>query len=72
MAFGEAEDVEEVGAAPGVDALGIVAHRHDLVVGSRQQVHQIALELVGVLVFIHQYMLETALVLGADLGMFAQ
>ncbi len=72
MAFGELEDVLEMRAAPGVNALRIVSHHHDVAVARGQQIDQRALDFVGVLVFIHQDELEPALLLLADLGVFPQ
>ena len=59
-------------AAPGVDALGIVAHDHDVLVARGQQINQIALDFVGVLVFVHQDELEPALKFSADFAVFPQ
>ena len=54
-------------AAPGVDALRVIAHHHDVLMPRRQQVDQVALQLVRVLVFVHQDELEAPLVLLAHL-----
>ena len=66
MPFGKLHDVLEVRSAPRVDALGVVAHHHDVVMPRPQQVDQLGLQLVCVLVFIHQYELEPALILFGD------
>ena len=72
MALGEFQNVQEMSAAPGIDALAVVAHRHDVVVGRGQQINQGALQFVGVLVFVHEDELETPLLFFADFGMFFQ
>ncbi len=68
ITLGEFEDVREIRAAPGVDALGVVADHRDVVMARGQQVNQIALELVRVLVFVHEDELEAALVMFAHVG----
>jgi hypothetical protein len=40
ITLGKLEDVLEMRAAPGVDALGIIAHDHDVVVARGQQIDQ--------------------------------
>ena len=68
---GELEHVAEVGATPRVDALRVVADRHDVVVPTAEQVDQLALHLVRVLVFIHEDELEPRLERLARLAVFA-
>ena len=68
IALGKFEDVQEVRAAPGVDALGVVADDHDVVMTRGEQVDEVALEAVGVLVFVHKDELEAALILFATGG----
>ncbi len=68
ITLGKFEDVREVRAAPGVNALRVVAHHRDVVVARGQQVNQIALELVRVLILVHEDELEAALVMFAHLG----
>ena len=72
VAVGEFQNVLEMRAAPGIDALAVVADRHDVVVGGGQEVHQRALQFVGVLVFVHEDELETALLFFAHFGMFLE
>ena len=72
MPVGELEHVAEVRAAPRVDALRIVADRHDVVVPPAEQVDQLALHLVRVLVFIHKDELKPRLERLAHLAVFAQ
>ena len=72
IALGELEDVLEVRAAPGVDALRVVAHDHDVVMPRGEQVNEVALELVGVLVFVHEDELEAPLVMFAHVGVVLQ
>ena len=59
--FGKFEDVLEMRAAPGVNALRIVAHHHDVLMPRGQQIDQVALDFVGVLIFVHEDELEPAL-----------
>ena len=49
----EVHDVPEVGAAEGVDALAVVADRHDVVVRGREAAHDLRLQAVRVLVLVH-------------------
>jgi hypothetical protein len=66
--FLEFEDVADVGAAPGIDALILVAHRADVFVLAGQKLHELVLRAVGVLVLVDQYILIATLVALADLG----
>ena len=66
IAFGEIQDIGEVRSAPGVDALGVVAHNHDVLMTGGEEVDEIALKFICVLVFVHEDELETALILFAN------
>lgn len=68
----EVEDVLDVGPAEGVDALAVVAHHGDVPVARGQGAHDVVLGQVGVLVLIHQQVLEALLVLQHHLGMVAE
>jgi hypothetical protein len=63
MAVREGHDVLPVGAAPGVDALGVIADGHDLVFAG-EQVDDAALQAVGVLELIHQDVAEALAIMG--------
>jgi hypothetical protein len=63
VALGERDDVLPVRAAPGVDALGVVADGHDLVLAG-EQVDDAALQAVGVLELVHEDVLEALAVVG--------
>ena len=54
----EVEDVADVGAAPAVDRLVLVADDGDAVRAPRQQAHQPVLHAVGVLEFVDQHVIE--------------
>ena len=54
VALGKAQDVVEVGAAEGVDGLGVVADDHDVALGPEHGVDDVGLEPVGVLVLVDQ------------------
>ena len=56
----ELEDVADVGAAPGVDALVVVADHGEVAVLAGEQVGQAVLGVVGVLVLVHQHEAEGA------------
>ena len=62
----EVEDVADVGAAPGVDALVVVAHRHHVALRLGQGPDQAVLGVVGVLVLVDQDVLEAGLPAVAD------
>ena len=72
IALGKFQDVREVRAAPRVDALRVVADHRDVVMLRGQQINQIALELVRVLIFVHENELEPALILFPHLGVVLQ
>ena len=62
IAIEEGEDIFEVGTAPGVDGLGVVADDHDLAMGGGEGIDEVGLDFVGVLVFIDEDVLEFDLV----------
>ncbi len=64
----ELEDVADVGAAPGVDALVLVAHHADVLVLAAEQLHQLVLGAVGVLVFVDEEIAVAAVVTLAHFG----
>ena len=64
----ELEDVADIGAAPGIDRLVLVAHRAHIVALAGQQAHDLVLRAVGVLVLVHQQVVPAALIFGAHLG----
>jgi hypothetical protein len=64
---GERHDVLEVGAAPRVDALRVVAHGHDAVVRG-EFVHYLGLDGVGVLVFVDEDVAEAVVEILGDVG----
>ncbi len=66
------QDVREVRAAPGVDALRVVADDHDVMMLRGEQVNQVALELVRILIFVHEDELKSALVMFAHFGIVLQ
>ena len=60
----EAEDVADLGAAPAVDRLIVVADAADAVMRLRQQPEPQILRDVGVLILVHQQVAEALLVVG--------
>ena len=64
----EFQNVANVGAAPGVDALVLVAHRAHVLVFAGQQLHQLVLRAVGVLVLVDEQIAVAALVALAHLA----
>ncbi len=58
VALGKTENVFEVGAAEGVDRLGVVADHHDVAFGPEHGVDDVGLESIGVLVFVDQDVIE--------------
>ena len=69
ITFWEFEDVFEIRAAPRVNALRVVADDRDVLMPPGQQVNQVALELVRVLIFVHEDELKAALIMFAHVGM---
>ena len=59
----EAEDVLDLGAAPGIDALIVVADAADVFLLLRQQAQPVILHLIGVLVLVDQDIAEAAVIL---------
>ena len=58
----ELQDVADIGAAPGVDALVFISHDADVVLGPGQQLHQLVLRPVGVLILVDQQVAIAAVV----------
>ena len=65
----EIEDVGEIGAAPGIDGLPVVANDTDIAVLVDEEADDLVLDGVGVLVFVDEDVLEFGLPFGADVGM---
>ena len=68
----EAQDVADLGAAPRVDRLVVVADAAQVVMALRQRPQPQVLGDVGVLVLVDQNVAELALVLAGDLRMLAE
>ena len=68
VVFFEVEDVLDVGAAKGVDALGIVSHHTDILMHGAQLLDDEVLGEVGVLVLVHQDVAEAVLVFVEQIG----
>ncbi len=68
----EVEDDPDVGAAPAVDRLVIIAHNAQVVVLARDQLDEPELRLVDVLVLIHEHVAEALLILTPDLLMLIE
>ncbi|MNO78142.1 hypothetical protein D3C76_692700 [compost metagenome] len=64
-------DVLDLGAAPAIDRLVIVAHRHQALAAAREQAQPGVLHGVGVLELIHQHMAEAALIVLQQPGVIA-
>ena len=62
----EAEDVADLGAAPAVDRLVVVADAADVAMLLREQPEPQILGYVGVLVFVHEQVAEARVVFGED------
>ena len=67
----EIEDVLYLGAAEGVDALGVVPHHADVAVDG-QLPYDYVLRVVGVLVLVHHYVVEAAGDILQGIGIVAQ
>ena len=66
------QDVGDVGAAPAINGLVIVAYDHEVLVLGGQQVGDLVLDVVGVLILVDANVAETLLVLIEHLGAGAQ
>ena len=60
------EDVPEIRAAPRVDALRVVAHDHDIVMPRSEHLDEVILQMVRVLIFVHEDELKLPLVVLRD------
>ena len=68
----EVEDVLDAGPAERVDALAVVAHHGEVLVAGGHGAHDVVLGQVGVLVLVHQDVLEALLVLQHHVRMVAE
>ena len=68
----EQAEVFHVGAAPGVDALVVVAHGGEAAFGAGEQLHEGVLAGVGVLAFVHQEVQQAHLPFDSDTGFVLQ
>ena len=68
----EAQDVVDVGAAPSVDRLIVVADAAKIAVGPREKPQPQILDDVGVLVFVDQDVAEAALEVGENVALLAK
>ena len=64
----KAEDVLDIGTPEAVDALVVVAHHADVLIAACQQTGQQVLQVVGVLILVHQYVAELPLIVLPHLG----
>ena len=56
------QDIPNIGAPEPIDALVIIAHHADVAIASRQQTGQQVLQMVGVLILVHQHIAELPLI----------
>ena len=68
----EVQDIGDVGTAPAVNGLVVVAHDHEVLVLGGQQVGDLVLDVVGVLILVDANVAEALLVLVEHLGAGAQ
>ena len=68
----EAQDVFDLGAAPTIDALVVVANAADVAPPLRDQPQPQILRGVGVLIFVDQNIFETPLIIGEHVGVVAK
>ncbi len=72
VALGEGQDVGELGAAEGVDRLGVVADDHEVLLRAERRVDDVGLQPVGVLVLVDEDVAEAGGELAADVVVAAQ
>ena len=58
----ELKDVAQIGSAPGIDRLIVVAHHHDVAVRSSKQHRDLVLSMIGVLVLVNHDVAEALLI----------
>src|ERR1700730_2393020 len=68
----EAQDVIDLGAAPAIDRLIVVADATEILAPLREQSQPQILGRVGVLIFIDEHIAEAVLIKPQDLGIFAK
>jgi len=68
----EAQDVVDLGAAPAIDRLVVVADAADIAVALRKQAQPQILRDVGVLILVHQHIEEALLVFCEQVGVLLE
>ena len=68
----EFQDVADLGAAPGIDGLVVVADAAQVLAGLGKQPQPEILGHVGILVFVHQQIAETVLILGQNIRVLGE
>ena len=71
VAFVKTHDIIKIGTPPGVDALGVVTHRHHLMMDC-ERINNFGLQSVGILKFIDQNLLESILIISGHFAVLAQ
>src|SRR5581483_2893675 len=61
----ELENITDIGATPGIDGLVFIANGTNVVTCAGEQAHELILRAIRVLVFVHQNVLETPVVIFA-------
>ena len=67
----EAQDVVDLGPAPAIDRLVVIADTGEVAATLREQAQPQILRHVGVLILVHQHVAEALLILGQHIGMAA-
>ena len=70
--FLKVHDVADVRATPAIDGLVSITHDTEVMMFGRQNLGQLILRTIGILIFVHQNVLKTVLVLDTDFLMFFQ
>ncbi len=68
----EVEDVGDIGAAPGINRLVVVAHNHQVLVLGSEQVRNLVLHVIRILILVYADIAKTLLIFFEHLGAAAQ
>src|SRR5690606_30006257 len=72
VVFFEVENVVDICSSKGINTLGVIAHNTNIFVQRSELLYNKVLRVVGILVLIHQYMMEFVLVFMQDFRKIAQ
>ena len=66
------QDILKIRAPKAIDALVVIPHHTDVSIPLREEMDELELNIIGILVFVHQDIAESLLIKGEDLGILSE